>query len=244
MADTADIYKQEAAERAVMAVTDGMVVGLGTGTTADYFLRALAARVDAGLRVLGVATSERTEARARQLGIPLTPLDAQPRLAITVDGADEVDLRTFDVIKGRGGALLREKIVASATDVEVIIVDESKIVPRLGAHGRVPVEVIPFGWHHTAAYLQALGADVGLRRLPDAPAGPPLPVDPDNAYLTDSGNFILDCHWPAIADAGALAAQIKAIAGVVEHGIFIGLTRRVIVAGAQGVTVYEHPVAG
>lgn len=242
MDPTSDHYKQEAAEVAVGYVQDGMVIGLGTGSTAEFFLRALAARVQAGLQIVGVPTSAHTEAHARVLGIPLTTLDAHPRLAVTVDGADEVDLATFALIKGRGGALLREKIVATATDLQIIVVDASKIVPILGQHVRVPVEVIPFGWHNTAAALTALGAEIQLRT--DAAAGSAGATSAEHAYVTDSGNFILDCHWPAIADPGALGAAIKAITGVVEHGLFIGLTGRVIVAGAGGVRQYARPVAG
>ena len=237
----ADQLKQQAAAVAVGYVTAGMAIGLGTGSTADFFLRALAARVQAGLHILGVPTSARSEARARELGIPLTTLDAQPRLALTVDGADEVDLATFHLVKGRGGALLREKLVATASDLEVIIVDDSKVVPPLG-RGQVPVEVIPFGWQHTAARLAALGASLQLRTLDPAATSPAAAAE--HAYLTDSGNFILDCHWPAIADPAILAAQIKALTGVVEHGLFIGLAGRVIVAGAGGVTIYERPTAG
>jgi ribose 5-phosphate isomerase A len=236
-----DHLKHEAADLAVGYVADGTAIGLGSGSTADFFLRALGARVAAGLQIVGVPTSDHTESRARELGIPLTTLDARPRLALTVDGADEVDLATFAVIKGLGGALLREKIVAAATDLEIIIVDERKVVPGLG-QGKVPVEVIPFGWHNTAAQLVKLGATLVLRTL-----GGPTPdgsFSADDAYVTDGGNFILDCHWPAIPDPAALAAQIKAITGVVEHGLFIGLVGRVIVAGAGGVKVYERPIAG
>lgn len=241
MSSTVDALKQEAAEAAAAYITPGMAVGLGTGSTADFFLRALAARVAAGLSIVGVPTSTRSEARARELGIPLTTLDDHPRLALTVDGADEVDLRTLHVVKGRGGALLREKIVATATDLEIIIVDESKVVAALGL-GLVPVEVIPFGWHNTAAAVAALGGNPQLRTADPAAAG----SDPRaaHAYVTDSGNFILDCQWPAIPDPPSLAAALKGITGVVEHGLFIGLARRVIVARATGVTVYERSVAG
>jgi ribose 5-phosphate isomerase A len=236
---TPDELKRESAAVAVQYVADGMAIGLGTGSTADFFLQALGARVQAGLRIVGVPTSARTEARARELSIPVTTLDATPRLAVTVDGADEVDLATFHVVKGRGGALLREKIVAVASDLEIIIVDGGKIVPALGARGTVPVEVIPFGWHNTSAALTALGAAVELRSL--APAEAANKASAEHAFVTDSGNFILDCHWPAIADAAALGAQIKAITGVVEHGLFIGIAGRVIVAADTGVQVYERP---
>ncbi len=236
-----DRLKQQAAALAVEYVTDGMVLGLGTGTTADFFLQALGERLRAGLRVMGVPTSAHSEARARELGIPLTTLDAHPRLALTVDGADEVNLATFHLVKGRGGALLREKIVALATDLEVIIVDESKVVPVLGGPVPVPVEVIPFGWRNTVARLTALGCEPRLRT--DAPVAASGEPDPERAYVTDGGNFILDCHWSEIPDPAALAAALKGITGVVEHGLFIGLTGRVIVAGAAGVRVYERPTA-
>jgi ribose 5-phosphate isomerase A len=235
-----DDLKRQAAEAAAAAIGDGMAVGLGTGSTADFFIQALAVRVQAGLRIVGVPTSLRSEAQARELGIPLGTLDTHPRLDVTVDGADEVEMQTFALVKGRGGALLREKLVAAASTLEIIIVDESKVVPALG-RGLVPVEVIPFGWRSTAARLVALGATPHLRTtLPPGEAE----SDPDSAahaYLTDSGNFILDCGWPAIPDPAALAAAVKALTGVVEHGLFIGLAGRVIVSGVGGVQTYDRP---
>jgi len=236
--DETDTLKAQAAALAVDYVTDGMVLGLGTGSTADFFLRALGARVAAGLRVVGVPTSVRSEARARELGIPLTTLDAHPRLDITVDGADEVELAGLSLVKGRGGALLREKLVAAATVLEVIIVDAGKVVPLLG-RALVPVEVIPFGWMGTAARLTALGAVPQLRSANPAGDRPANPAE--HAYVTDSGNFILDCQWPPITDPPALAAAVKALTGVVEHGLFIGLAGRVIVAAADGVQIYDRP---
>ena len=233
-----DTLKAQAAALAVDYVADDMVVGLGTGTTADFFLRALAVRVAAGLRVVGVPTSLHSEARARELGIPLTTLDVQPQIDITIDGADEVELADLNVVKGLGGALLREKLVAVATQLEVIIVDAGKVVPALG-RGLVPVEVIPFGWMGTAARLTALGAAPQLRTTNPAGDQPTNPAE--HAYVTDGGNFILDCQWPAITDPSTLAAAVKALTGVVEHGLFIGLAGRVIVAGAAGVHVYDRP---
>ncbi len=238
MMDAIDHLKAEAAAVAVDYVTDGMVVGLGTGSTADFFLRALGARVGAGLRVVGVPTSLRSEARARELGIPLTTLDSHPQIDLTVDGADEVELAGFSLVKGRGGALLREKLVATASTLEVIVVDAGKVVPALG-RVLVPVEVIPFGWTGTATRLSALGAVTHLRSA--APAGDQLTNPAEHAYVTDSGNFILDCQWPTIADPPVLAAAVKALTGVVEHGLFIGLAGRVIVAAAGGVQVYDRP---
>ncbi len=238
MMDAIDTLKAQAAAQAVGYVADGMVVGLGTGSTADFFLRALGAQVAAGLRVVGVPTSLRSEARARELGIPLTTLDVHPQIDITVDGADEVELAGLSLIKGRGGALLREKLVAVASRLEVIIVDGGKVVPALG-RGLVPVEVIPFGWMGTAARLTALGAVPQLRSVNPAGESPANPAE--HAYVTDGGNFILDCQWPPIADPATLAAAVKALTGVVEHGLFIGLAARVIVAAADGVHIYERP---
>src|SRR6476646_6461188 len=148
-----ETLKHLAAEQAVTYVKDGMTVGLGTGSTAHHMIDALGRRVAAGLRIRAVATSERSAAQARTLGIPVLTLDDVPGLDLTIDGADEVDLATFGLIKGRGGALLREKIVARASVTEIIIVDESKVVPRLGTHTPIPVEVVRFGWQHTAARL-------------------------------------------------------------------------------------------
>ena len=240
MTTDADALKHEAAERAAAYLTDGMVIGLGTGTTTDFFLRAVGARVQAGLRISGVPTSTRSEGRARALGIPLTTLDANPRLALAVDGADEVVLASFDAVKGRGGALLREKLVALAADLFIVIIDESKLAAHIGEHGAIPVEVVPFAWQSTAARLAALGAAWRLRGAP--PDDPPGAAE--HAFVTDGGNFILDCRWPAIPDPAALAAAIKGVTGVVDHGLFIGLAGRVIVAGAAGVQVYERPSPG
>ena len=180
MTTDADALKQEAAERAAAYLTDGMVIGLGTGTTTDFFLRAVGARVQAGLRISGVPTSTRSEGRARALGIPLTTLDANPRLALAVDGADEVVLASFDAVKGRGGALLREKLVALAADLFIVIIDESKLAAHIGEHGAIPVEVVPFAWQSTAARLAALGAAWRLRGAPPTtrPARPNTPLSP------------------------------------------------------------------
>lgn len=234
MSSDADELKHAAALRAVEYVRDGMTVGLGTGTTARHAVQRLGERVAGGLRIVGVPTSERTAALARQLGIPLTSLESDTQIDITIDGADEIDLSTFNAIKGLGGALLREKLVALATREQTIIVDGSKVVSRLGTHEPLPVEVVTFGWTRTCAALSKLGGEPELRTTPE---GGPL--------LTDSGNYLLDCRFPpGIDDPSTLAGAIKAITGVVEHGLFVGIIRRVIVARPEGIEVVEKPALG
>jgi ribose 5-phosphate isomerase A len=205
-----------------------MVVGLGTGTTARHAVRGLGARVASGLRIAGVPTSERVAAMARELGIPLTTLEERPRIDITIDGADEVDLATFHAIKGLGGALLREKIVALATKLEIIVVDESKVVSRLGERAPLPVEVAAFGWSRTREALATLGCEPQLRTSPDG-----------SPYLTDSGNYLLDCRFPFIDDPITLATRVKSITGVIDHGLFIDIVGRVIIAGTAGIRVVD-----
>ena len=215
--------KQQAADQAVTFIQSGMILGLGSGTTALLALRRLAELLQAGqLRdILGVPTSLKIEQEARRLQIPLTTLEDHPVLDLTIDGADEVDPQ-LNLIKGGGGALLREKIVAQATRREIIIVDESKLSPVLGTRWSVPVEVIPFGWRSQAAYLAALGAQITLRQQDGA------------LFQTDGGNLVLDCRFGPIADVYALAARLKTRTGIVEHGLFLDLTHEVIVAGATG----------
>lgn len=220
--------KHEAALRAVEYVRDGMVVGLGTGSTATFAVRELGRRVGEGLKIRGVPTSERTATLAKELGIPLATLEEVESIDLTIDGADEVDLATLNVIKGLGGALLREKLVALATHEVVLIVDETKVVPQLGDHTPVPVEVVPFGWSRTCSTLHALGCTTERRTR-----------ESDDAYITDSGNYLIDCRFQGIPSPGTLGAQIKGITGVVDHGLFVGIARRVIVAGSDGVRVVE-----
>ncbi len=222
--------KQAAAETAVRAIRSGMIVGLGHGSTARYALLALAEllrRRDVR-DVLVVPCSSKVAAEAQAHGIPLTTLEEHPRIALTIDGADEVDPQ-LHLIKGRGGALLREKIVAQASDCEIIIVDESKLTPVLGRQAPVPVEVIPFGWKTQAQYLETLGAQWQLRRQDD---GQP--------FLTDEQHFILDCHFGPIAAPDGLALHLQAHAGIVAHGLFLGLTHEVIAAGPLGVRVLNR----
>ncbi len=216
--------KQQAAEFAAEFVDSGMIIGLGTGSTAIFATRRIAQSLQAGdLRdILAIPTSLATEQAAIELGIPLTTLVDHPRIDITIDGADEVD-PNFNLIKGGGGALLREKIVAQATARQVIVVDDSKLVEQLGTTWAVPVEVIPFGWQSQAAYLGSLGA------------APVQRMDGDQPYQTDQGNIILDCDFGPIEDAAALARAMESRAGIVEHGLFIGMARDVVVAGVGGV---------
>ena len=224
-------HKQAAAERAVDFVQSGMIVGLGTGSTTIFAVRRIGARLGTGtLRdVAGVPTSAVTEAEAMRLGIPILAMDWSAEIDLTIDGADEVD-PALDLIKGGGGALLREKIVAQASRREIIVVDETKLSPELGTRSAVPVEVTPFGWPAQVRYLQAMGARVTLRRRPDG--------DP---FQTDQGNFILDCAFGSIGHPAELATALDARAGLVEHGLFLGLATDLIVAGAGGLTHRTRP---
>jgi ribose 5-phosphate isomerase A len=217
-----DPQKRAAAAHAAALVTPDMVLGLGSGSTAELVLEALAARVAQGLRIVGIPTSQRTETRARQLGLTLTDFAAHRRIDLTLDGADEVERGTLNLIKGRGGALLREKIVAAASARMVAVVDETKLVDRLGAHVPLPVEIIPFGWQVTLERLTASGAAPTLRQVEGKP------------FVTDSGNYIADCAFPAIADPATLQAQLATTTGVVESGLFIGLARAVVIGGRSG----------
>jgi ribose 5-phosphate isomerase A len=217
-------HKQAAAEQAVELVTSGMVVGLGTGSTAIFAVRRIGTLLREGrLReVVGVPTSGVIEAEARRLGIPLA-LDGLRDVDLTIDGADEVDPE-LNLIKGGGGALLHEKIVAQASRREVIVVDESKLSPRLGTRRAVPVEVIPFVWRSQARFLESLGARTSPRLGAD---GAP--------FTTDEGNLILDCAFGPIIALADLAASLDARTGIVEHGLFLGLATDVIVAGDDGI---------
>ena len=213
--------KAAAAVRAAMEVQPGMVVGLGSGSTAALVVESLGARLRDGLRFVGVPTSDATREQAIRLGIPLTTLDDHPELDLDIDGADEVDPRG-EMIKGLGGALLREKIVASAARRLLIVVDEGKNVPQLGLRAPVPVEVVRFGWRATAARLQAWGATAELRGGGHGP------------FVTDGGNYILDCRFAGGIDLAQLASAIKSVLGVVEHGLFVGLRPTVITGRADG----------
>jgi len=226
-----DQLKRAAALRAIEEIEDGMVVGLGTGSTAAFVVEGLAARVAAGLRVVSIPTSERTAAQARRLGIPIATFAEHERLDLTIDGADEVQLGTLDLIKGLGGALLREKIVAAASDRVVIVVDQEKLVERLGEHTPIPVEVTQFGWQATAGALARLGC------VPERRYG----VN-EQPFVTDGGNFILDCRFGPLADPGSTEQRLAMTVGTVENGLFVGRTSVVVVASMTGVEVLVPPV--
>ncbi len=220
--------KRQAAEAAVAEVQDGMVLGLGTGSTAAIAVDLLGARVQDGLRIVGIPTSERTAAQAAALGIPLAGFDAYDSIDLTIDGADEVHTGTLDLIKGLGGALLREKIVAAASRRMTVIVDEGKLMRALGLGVRLPVEIVAFGHEATLRHLRDAGADAVLR-------GGAAP------YRTDGGNLIADCAFPdGIPDPAALHARLKALVGVVETGLFIGMATRVIAGTAAGPRILER----
>ncbi|PTM95172.1 ribose-5-phosphate isomerase RpiA [Mycoplana dimorpha] len=218
--------KIKAAAAALAHVEDGMRLGIGTGSTAEEFVRLLAERVAGGLSVIGVPTSERTARLCVELGVPLMSLDELPELDLTIDGADEVDGR-LRLIKGGGGALLREKIVAGASSRMIVIADESKVVETLGAF-KLPIEVNPFGMVATRIAIERTASRLGLSgaiELRQAGAG---------HFMTDGGHLILDASFGRIPDAEALATALNAIPGVVEHGLFINMASLAIIAGPAG----------
>jgi ribose 5-phosphate isomerase A len=228
-----DALKRQAAARALEEVRAGMKLGLGTGSTAKHFVELLGERVCAGLDVVGVPTSEVTRAQAEMCGITLTTLDDIDHLDLSVDGADEIDVH-LDLIKGGGGALLREKIVASASDRMIVIADESKWVDALGRFP-LPVEVVPFGLAATRRAMASAFADSGVSGQMSLRKG-----KDGHVFVTDGGHWIVDAHLGRIEDAPRLAGLLGAIPGVVEHGLFIGLARTVVLAGAQGIRVVER----
>lgn len=224
-----DTLKLQAAERALGYVRPGMRLGLGTGSTAAKFVDLLGGKVKQGLDVVCVATSEATRIQAQGLGIPLTTLDIEPELDLTVDGADEIDGQ-LRLIKGGGGAHLREKIVAAASRRMVVIADDSKRVRRLGAFP-LPVEIAMFGWRATLTRVRE-GAQAGNCKGPVTLRG-----SPGDPFVTDNGNYILDCAFGEIGDPERLAAQLSSLPGVIEHGLFIGLTHAAVIAGVNGVEI-------
>lgn len=223
-----DNMKRAAAVRAVAEIEDGMVLGLGTGSTAAFAIEALAVRVEEGLRIVGIATSEKTAMLARRLGVPLTSFAEHRHIDLTIDGADQVERRTLHLIKGLGGALLREKIVASASNRMIVIVDETKLVDRLGRATLLPVEIVSFGWQTVVDRLSAIGCAPRLRLVGDTP------------FITDGGNYIVDCAIEEITDPAALEARFATIVGVVESGLFVNLVSRVVVGRPAGAEVLER----
>ena len=224
-----DELKRAAAYRALDFVEDGMVLGLGTGSTATFVVEGLGERGAKGLSVVGIPTSERTATLARSLNIRLASFAEHQRIDLTIDGADEVEHGTLNLIKGLGGALLREKIVAAASRRLVIVVDQEKLVTRLGDHTPVPVEVTQFGWQSTAAALARLRTEPVLRHAAE-----------DHPFITDGGNYILDCRFAGIDDAAELERRIGMIVGVVESGLFVGRASAVVVATTRGVEILNR----
>jgi len=224
MGTAVDNLKKAAAIWAVSCLKDGMVVGLGSRSTATFAVAEIGRLVKNGLRVVGVSTSEKTSEQARSLGIPLATLAEYPEIDLTIDGADEVELQTLDLIKGGGGNQLREKMIAIISKRLLIVVDQSKLTSRLGERAKLPVEVVQFGWQSTAKRLAALGL------------GPALRIDAEGmAFVTDGGNYILDCVFGTAKGASELQTQLDATVGVVEHGLFIGLASEVVVGYPGGV---------
>jgi len=229
-----DTLKLQAAERALDYVRPGMRLGLGTGSTAAKFVDLVGARVKQGLDVVCVPTSESTRIQAQGLGIPLTTLDAEPALDLTVDGADEVDEK-LRLIKGGGGAHLREKIVAAASTRMVVIADDSKRVKTLGAFP-LPVEIVTFGHRTTQANVEKIVRSNGCKGAVTLRGGA------DTPFISDNGNYILDCAFGEIGDPEQVAMQLSLLPGVVEHGLFIGLAHVAVIAGANGVEIIgDHP---
>lgn len=229
------LLKQRAAEQAAQFVKSGMVVGLGTGSTAIFATRRIAYLLNTGQlkNITGIATSRATETEAQRLGIALLADDLPRQVDVTIDGADELDSR-LQLIKGGGGALLREKIVAQASHRVIIVADESKLSDQLGTNFKLPVEVLQFGWRSQARYLESLGASIEIRQAADG-----------SQFATDSGNLILDCGFGPIADPSQLALHLNQRAGIVEHGLFLDIATDAIIAGPNGLRhVIRHLANG
>lgn len=224
-------WKKDVGEAAAKLVESGMLVGLGSGSTALQFVAALGRRIETeGLKIIGVPTSEETEVFARSVKIPLSTLGEHTELDLDVDGADEIELGTLYLIKGHGGALLREKMVAAASKRMAVIGDDSKLVERLGSRFSVPVEVIQFGWQVTQKRLASLGSIPALRM--DKTTGKP--------FVTDGGNFIIDCAFGPMANPKEIAHHLDHVTGAVEHGLFLGLVWEAVVCGHKGVQILRR----
>ena len=223
-------WKKAAAESAAQLVQDGMLVGLGTGSTAAFFIEALARRLsNERLSIIGIPTSTRTGELARDLNIPLTTFAEHSRIDLTVDGADEVELGTLSLIKGQGGALLHEKIVAAASDRMVVVADETKVSEKLGTLASVPVEIVQFGWQVTLKRLGELGGNVTLRLGADR-----------TPLVTDGGNYIADCAFGPMDNPKETAHHLDHVVGAIEHGMFLGFAREVIVGGHNGTKILKR----
>ncbi|HTS13750.1 MAG TPA: ribose-5-phosphate isomerase RpiA [Candidatus Limnocylindrales bacterium] len=233
MSSEQDQWKRAAADAASKLIEDGMVVGLGSGSTAALFVSALARRIDEErLRIVGIPTSEQTEHQARSLKIPLATFAEQSQIDLTVDGADEVQPGTLFLIKGHGGALLREKIVASTSKRMCVVADETKLVEAIGSLFAVPVEIVPFGWEATERKLKALGGNPSMRVNKD---GKP--------YVTDGGHYIMNCAFGPMANPKEVAHHLDHVVGVVEHGLFLGFATEAIVAGRDGLKILKKTPA-
>ena len=218
--------KRLAAEKSVEYVKNGMILGLGTGSTAEYAIRKLGKLVKNGLEIKGIPTSMHTKRVAKECNIPLTKLEENPKIDLTIDGADEVD-SDLNLIKGGGGALTREKIIAYHSKKEIIVVDDSKIVKALGIDFPLPGEILKYGWTSTKKALEEFGCNVELRKIMNEP------------FITDNSNYILDCEFERIDEPEQLEKDINNIPGVVENGLFIGLVDEVIVGSKQGILTLE-----
>ena len=216
-----------AAEKAVEHVDNGMVIGLGTGSTVKYAIKKLGEMVNTGLKIEGIPTSLRTKKLATEYNIPLVDLNDYTEIDLTIDGADEVD-SNLNLIKGGGGALTREKIIAYHSKKEIIVIDETKVVKKLGIDSPVPVEVTKYGWNATKKTLKELGCTAELRTIMD------------EVYITDNSNYILDCDFGKINEPEALEKEINSIPGVIENGLFIDLVDEVIVGSKQGIITLEE----
>ena len=219
--------KKLAGEKAVDNIEDGMIIGLGTGSTVEYALRKLGKLSREGLKIKGIPTSVHTKRIAKEENIPLTTLEENPMIDITIDGADEVDSE-LNLIKGGGGALAREKIIAYNSKKVIIVIDDSKIVKALGIDCPLPVEVLKFGWTSTKKALEEFGCKIELRKIMG-----------DEPFITDNSNYILDCEFERIENPSQIEMEINSIPGVVENGLFIGLVDEVIVGGKQGILTLD-----
>ena len=219
--------KKMAAEKAVEHVDNGMVIGLGTGSTVKYAIKKLGEMVNTGLKIEGIPTSLRTKKLATEYNIPLVDLNDYIEIDLTIDGADEVDSH-LNLIKGGGGALTREKIIAYHSKKEIIVIDETKVVKKLGIDSPVPVEVTKYGWNATKKTLEELGCTAELRTIMD------------EVYITDNSNYILDCDFGKINEPETLEKEINSIPGVIENGLFIDLVDEVIVGSKQGIITLEE----